>query len=297
MPKKIVITVGKLLLCAFVFYAGMILAGAVSTAAGLPVPDMPAGSDPAAMATALMVASLLVAVCLALLSARLAGNFVLRWLSLVLLVCMAYGVNTYLEASIFTAYSADSSINVIMSLLAGLVGGAAAAWLFPPINRPGPFRAIAASFFQQFGSAGWIWRCLTAIAAFPAIYYFFGSLISPIVLPYYQQGGELMIPGLRTLLPVLLLRSIFFLVSSFMIVAAWGKTRLSLTLSLGVAMFMLVGGIGMLLGSFLPMVLRVVHSFEILADSMCYAAVLALLFRSRKVEPQMQPDELGLKSI
>ncbi len=82
MPKKIVVTIGKLLLCAFAFYFGMVLAGAISAAAGMAMPVMPAGFDPAGMQTALMGASLLVAICLALLSTRMAGNFVLRWLSL-----------------------------------------------------------------------------------------------------------------------------------------------------------------------------------------------------------------------
>ncbi len=34
LPKKIVVTIGKLLLCAFAFYFGMALAGAISAAAG-----------------------------------------------------------------------------------------------------------------------------------------------------------------------------------------------------------------------------------------------------------------------
>ncbi len=105
-----------------------------------------------------------------------------------------------------------------------------------------------------------------------------------------------MIPALGTLLPVLFLRSIFFLVSSFMILVTWGKTRLWLWLSLSVAMFMLVGGIGMLLGSFLPNILRVVHSFEILADSLAYVGALVLLFRSARVKPQVQPGKVGWRA-
>jgi hypothetical protein len=297
MIKKIFLTPVKILFCAFAFYFGNILGGVLFKVAGLPMPDIPAGSDPASVQTALMFASLLVAVCLALLSGRLAGNFILRWLSLAALVWLAYGVNTYLEAKIFTTYAAASMITVIMSLLAGLSGGAAAAWLFSPAGKTESFLTNTAPFFGQFGHTGWIWRCLAAIGAFPAIYYFFGSLISPIVLPFYQQqGGSLVIPGLGTLLPVLFLRSFIFLVSCFMVVAAWQKTRISLFLSLGVTMFVLVGGIALLIGSFLPAILRVVHSFEILADSFSYAAVLVLLFRSGNVQPKLDAKKLGLKA-
>ena len=280
MIKKILVTLAKLLLCGGAFYSGIILGGGLWGAAGLPMPDMPAGSNPAAIQTAMMFSSLLAAACLAFLSARLAVNFILRWLSLAALVGLAYGVNNYLEARIFTTYSAASPVTVLMAVMSGLAGGAAAAWLFPSRAKPEPLRVASAPFFRKFGGAGWAWRVLAAVAAFPVIYYLFGMLISPIVLPYYQQAGSgLTIPGLGTLLPVLFLRSFFFLAASFMIVAAWGKTRLSLALGLGLTMFMLVGGIGLLVASFLPGVLRVVHSFEILADSLCYVTALVLLFR------------------
>jgi hypothetical protein len=296
MLKKIIVIPGKLLLCAVAFYFGMMLGGALSVAAGLPIPAMPAGADAATVQTALMFASLPVAICLAFLSSRLSLNFVLRWLCLAALVWLAYGVNTYLEASIFTTYGGASLINMITSLGAALVGGAAAAWLFPPASKSIPFSSFAGAFFKQYNSIGWVWRILAAIVAFPVIYYLFGSLISPIVMPYYQQqGGELVIPGLGVLLPVLFLRSVIFLASCFMILAAWRTTRLSLALWLGAAMFMLVGGIGLLVGSFLPTILRVVHSFEILADSFSYAAVLVLLFRSAKVAPHVQADKVGWK--
>jgi hypothetical protein len=296
MIKKILFTPVKVLFCAFAFYFGNILGGIMVRVVGLPMPDMPAGANAATVQMMLMFASVFVAVCLAFLSSHLAGNFILRWLSLAALVWLAYGVNTYLEASIFTTYAAASMITVIMSLLAGLSGGAAAAWLFSPVGKPEPARNNTTPFFRQFRTSGWIWRSLAAIGAFPAIYYFFGSLISPIVLPYYQQqGGSLVIPGLGTLLPVLFLRSLIFLISCIMILAGWKKTRLSLFLSLGVTMFILVGGIELLIGSFLPAILRVVHSFEILADSLSYAAVLVLLFRSGRMEPQMDADKIEWK--
>jgi hypothetical protein len=298
MIKKIFVTLGKLLFCAFAFYFGNILGGILSSAAGLPMPEMPAGSDAATIQTALMFASGLVAVCLALLSRRLAKNFVLRWLSMAALVWLAYGVNTYLEAKMFTTYASASIITIMMSLMAGLSSGAAAAWLFAPVVKSEPIRTNLAPFFRQFTRTGWVWRCLAAIAAFPAIYYFFGSLISPIVLPYYQQpGGSLVIPALGTLLPVLFLRSFIFLVSCFMILATWQDTRLSLFLILGATMFMLVGGIGMLLGSFLPAFLRMVHSVEILADSLSYVAVLTWLFRSGMVKLPVGTEKIELKAV
>jgi hypothetical protein len=280
MFKKIVVTVGKLILCALAFYVGFILGGIFSAAAGFPTPEMPAGAVAATVQTALMISGFPVAICLALLSSRISLKFTPRWLSLAALVWLAYGVNTYLEANIFTTYGSASLINVITSLGAGLLGGAAVAWFFPPAYQPEPLWITVATFFRRYRSSDCAWRFLAAIVAFPVIYYFFGWLISPIVVPYYQQqGGSLVIPSLGILLPVLFFRSSIFLVSCFMVLVAWRSTRFSLALSLGAAMFMLVGGIGLMVASFLPAILRVVHSFEILADSLCYAIALSLLFR------------------
>jgi hypothetical protein len=52
---------------------------------------------------------------------------------------------------------------------------------------------------------------------------------------------------------------------------------------------MLVGGIGLLVGSFLPTILRVVHGLEILADSLCYTVVLSFLFCAREKVIGKQP--------
>ncbi len=151
MLRKIVVTVGKLILCTFAFYFGFLLGAVLAGVAGIAMPDLPAGADAATVQKALQLASLLVAVCLAFLSPRLSANFFLRWLSMAALVWLAYGVNTYLEASIFTAYGVASSINVITSLGAGLFSGAAAAWVFPPVEKPAPFRSIAVPFFSSSG--------------------------------------------------------------------------------------------------------------------------------------------------
>lgn len=50
-----------------------------------------------------------------------------------------------------------------------------------------------------------------------------------------------------------------------------------LFLTLGLAMFILVGGIGMIEAYWLPSVLRITHSLEIFADEMVYAGALVLL--------------------
>jgi hypothetical protein len=75
------------------------------------------------------------------------------------------------------------------------------------------------------------------------------------------------------------LRSLLFLLACLPVLIAWQKSRRSLLLSLGWALFVLVGLLNLLQAIWLPATLRLVHTLEILADSFVYAWVLVMLFR------------------
>jgi hypothetical protein len=117
-----------------------------------------------------------------------------------------------------------------------------------------------------------------AAVAFMPIYLFFGQMVVPFTYDYYlQQMAGLTAPAWGQILPVLLLRSLLFLAASLPVLVTWGRSRLSLVLSLGFALFLLVGGLGLVGGYWLPLEVRLFHGVEILADSLVYAWVLVLL--------------------
>jgi hypothetical protein len=117
-----------------------------------------------------------------------------------------------------------------------------------------------------------------AFWAFPLVYYGFGSLIAPLVLDYYRQGiAELAMPDMARLVPVLLLRSLLFLLVCLPILITWQQSHWRLLVTLGLVLFMLVGGVNLLQAYWFPPILRVVHSLEILADEFVYAGALVML--------------------
>jgi hypothetical protein len=227
MIKKIFVLSGKILLSALALYAGMILGAMLAGMAQLPIPEIPAGADPASLQQYLLLSDLVMAASLAWLSSRMQGSFLSRWLSLAFLVWIAYGVNTTLEAAIFTNYSAASLFTVVMNLASSLAGAATVVAFIHPVNGNKSFLNQIKPFFAQFNRRQWVWRALAGLLAFPAVYYLFGSLIAPIVLPYYQQNvAGLAIPSLSVLLPVLFLRGVLFLASCLPVVIAWNGSRL-----------------------------------------------------------------------
>jgi hypothetical protein len=127
--------------------------------------------------------------------------------------------------------------------------------------------------------SAWSWRIVSGWLAWPAVYLLFGMCIAPIVTPYYSAGfAGLRIPTLGVVVTTQLIRSLPFLITSLFFVALWQGSRRGLWLALGLAHAFTVGFYGLVGATFLPMVLRAVHSVEITCDSFAYAGLLVLLF-------------------
>ena len=276
----------KIPVCGLLFFIGLMPGAQLAGLIGLATPAMPAGADQATIAQFTMLASLILALGLAFVSRGLPGKFLLRWLILFFFTWIAYAVNNYFEAAIFSTMSAASLYAVVVFLPGSLLCSAGVAWLFPPKIQNANFIDQVRTFFKGRSLAGWAWRFLSAFMAFPLAYYLFGSLIAPIVLPYYQQGvSELALPGWNQILPVLAIRSVLFLLACLPIIIAWNLPKRSLFVTLGIALFILVGGISMLEAYWLLPVLRVTHTLEIFADEMVYAGTLTLLLGRPMTQP------------
>ncbi|MBN1451786.1 MAG: hypothetical protein JW963_12285 [Anaerolineales bacterium] len=273
----------KIPLCALAFYGGTILGGMVATLTGLPTPAMPAGADQMVLGQYLLLVSLILAIALAFLARKLAGGFLARWLVLAFLVWIAHAVNNVIEGAIFTSMAAVSLFTVVLYGFASLLCGAVASWLFPPQSRGDGFIGCAKTLFARYNAVGWSWRALAALLAFPLIYLAFGCLISPLVADYYADGlFGLELPSWSQILPILLLRSLFFLFACLPVLILWQNSHRGLFLTLGLILFLLVGGLSMLQAYWLPVPLRLIHSLEILVDELVYTAVLLVLYRAPK---------------
>lgn len=277
----------KLPLCGLIFFFGFIPGGQLASWMGFSTPDLPAGTDQTTIAQFTLLGSLILALGLSALARGLSGGFLSRWLILFFFTWIAYGVNTYFEAAIFSTLSAATLYTVVLYLPSSLLCSAAVVWLFPPDVPRVSFFTQAKIFFADRTPGSWAWRLLAAFLAFPLAYYFFGRLISPIVLPYYEQRtNELALPGWDQILPVLAIRSLLFLLVCLPILIAWNLSNDRLFLTLGLALFILVGGIAMLSAYWLPSVLRITHGLEIFADEMVYTGALILLLGKHATQPE-----------
>ena len=274
-------TVGKIILGGFAFYIGIILGSMLATLLGMGMPPMPPGVNQATLMIYSLLGSFILAGALGFVSLRLSGDFLTRWLILAFLTWIVYGVNTYLEAAIFTTMTGPAVL--IMYLVSSVLCAAAMSALFRPKEQGGGFLVRMKSFFARRSVAEWGWRFLLAFLAFPVAYIVFGLMVQPFTYEFYvQQQMGLTAPGWDQILPVLALRSFLFLLAVLPVLVTWKLSRKSLFITLGIALFLLVGGLSMISAIWYTPVVRIAHSLEILADSFVHAGALVYLLLKHK---------------
>jgi hypothetical protein len=266
--------------CVLALFVGQTLGVALVSAVGLELMPSPVAVDEGLQTVLFFAAAIAIAVALAGMAVGLAGRWWERGAILAAFIYGVYGVGNAIEASIFTTLGGELAL-VVMHLPPAVLGALAVALLFgaPSDER---FGESAAAFFSRWKPGKLAARLGLALLAFPAIYFLFGMMIAPIVTPQYEQLDFLVIPPLQTLLTVIFTRSALLLLVSLPVIVAWRESRGRLILGLGLGHFVAVGLAGLIQATFFPAVLRWTHGVEILADSICYAAVLAWLFLPRR---------------
>jgi hypothetical protein len=254
------------------FAAGTMVSGMITSMLHIATIQPPKGVAMESLFAALLLSSPLLVIGIAPIASGLGRGFASRWLAIFLFLYITIGVNTVLEAKIFSNMIMGSVwVMFVHYITPCLVTAAAVAWCF---GSKDTVRGL-----PRFTAAGWAWRIAAAWLAFPVIYWTFGMCVAPFVLPYYNAGvAGLRIPPVSVILEMQLLRSPMFLVPSLALIALWTRSRRSLIVTLGIAHAILVGIYGLAQATFFPMTLRIAHSIEISFDSFAYAVVLVWLF-------------------
>jgi hypothetical protein len=270
---------GKIVVCSLMFIPGIVIGGLVVSIMRLPAPVMPDGVDSSAAFGYLMLGTPILVTALAALSKGLQTRFLPRALILSIFAWVAYTLNTVIESLAFTATSPANALYTAISFLFPCIfSGAAVAWLF----NPGRGEASVRDFFRRKSIRSWAWRLTIAAIAFIPVYLIFGTLVAPLTEAYFQQGlYGLQQPGWDEILVVLSLRSLMFFLVCLPVVMLWQCSPQSLFFRLGFALFVLVGFLYMLSAYYMPLVIRIPHTLEILADSFAYAGMLVLLLAKR----------------
>jgi hypothetical protein len=277
--KQLLVYLGKLLLCSLAFILGAVSGGVVAALLGLRQPPMPEGVDSSLAFLLLLLESPVMALALALAARGLGGGLLPRAIALSFFTWVVYTLNTVIESVAFTSTTVEGALFTTVSfLLPSIFCATAAAWLFPPVENESSLDTMVRAFFSGRTAGAWAWRVAVAAVVFVPIYLVFGSLVAPLTAQYFQESMYgLRLPSQEEILVVLLARSGLFLLACLPIIIVWRRSRQSLFLNLGFALFVLVGFLYMLGAYYMPLTVRVPHTLEILADSFTHAGLLVVL--------------------
>ena len=197
----------------------------------------------------------------------------LVWLELLVVEFL----NNYVEAYFFTNMFDKAAVLVqsVASALTSSVVAATAATLLLGYGKAGITASLKAHFSTRRRSS-WILRIAVGSVAYFPIYFFFGALIGPFVLPYYNNPSfGLRIPPFTVIIPVELFRGFVYTLVLLPLLATVVGGRVTKFIALA-AMLYIPGGLIALLGNpLLPAAIIPFHALEILADSIVYGFVLS----------------------
>lgn len=267
----------KIPVLAAVYFVSKSASAALVTSMGLRFPEMP-GHEWAPILD--FLGGTVLVVCLVFLARGIGGTLNKRWLILLAFTFFSFVINNQIEAAVFTTFHEVPTMLLFFFFPSVVVTGVTVALVKASYDQ----NALE-SVFANRSLQSWWWRLLVAWFAFPVIYYFFGALIYPFVADVYaQQDSGLRVPAQVVVLGAAIVRSLLFLVGAIPILMNWKLSRRSLVLSLAATLAAMVGVAGMFENTWMPTQLKIVHSLEIIADSLVHAWVLvALLVPKQKV--------------
>jgi hypothetical protein len=200
-------------------------------------------------------------------------------ISLVLFVVGRF--SNYVEGVFFTTMFANLSVltgAVVLSLVLSFVEGGLAAVLLLPESHEGSLFAELSTYFSERRWSSWVWRILLASVAYFPIYFFFGMLISPFVMPYYSDPSlGLKIPLFAVMIPVELFRGLLYVIIMLGVFSTIRAKRWTMAAIVGLVLYVPGGLVPLMSEHTLPPQIVPFHMIEIFADSIVYGIVLTRL--------------------
>jgi len=206
---------------------------------------------------------------------------VVTWLSLFVIHLFNNMLEGYFFSNVFSTVSVFVS-GVLFSLLITLVEALIAGVLFAAERPERRLIPELSNYFAERTHTSSLWRIAVASAAYFPVYFAFGVLISPFVIPYYTDPSlGLVIPPFTVIIPLELLRGFLYVVALLPIIATIKETRR--TVYFGVVSLLYIPGalVPLMVQPLLPVNIVPIHAVEILADSIVHGAVITRLLARR----------------
>jgi hypothetical protein len=273
--------VGRSLIVGVGFAFALMIGGMTMNILALSMPSPGRQPKPFQSVVSSLIAGTLIGLALGPLGSRLNLPLLGRACLWVLLLLVLNGAINSIEAVFFTTLPVPQLGSSLAILAIGQIAVALMLTLLfrPQHTRPGLLTRVSETLAQRTG-VSWAWRFGLAAISYVPIYFAFGIIVAPIVLPYYNNpdlGLNLTVPGIGVILPLEIVRGLFYALTVFPLIAVLRGSYWSKAFWVGLTIAVL--------GSWVPMlqvvdwtpVLRLAHGLEITADAFVQGFVLTWL--------------------
>jgi len=214
---------GRSLIVGVGFAFALMIGGMTMNILGLPLPLLGKQPRPFQSLVSSLIAGALMGLTLGPLSSRLRLSLFGRACLWLLLLLVLNSVINMIEALFFTTIPHTQLASSLAILAFGQIAVAVLlALLFRPDQTgPGLLTRLSETLAQRT-AASWAWRFGLASLSYLPIYYMFGMIVAPFVLPYYDNpdlGLSLTVPGIGVILPLEIGRGFLYAVTLFPLIA------------------------------------------------------------------------------
>lgn len=286
MNKKVT-NVLKFFSILFVISISLMLSGILIQLIGLENP-LPEGSNSTLIFILSFIGFIFIVTILILVNTRIKGNALSRILILSTLFYVTYIVLTLIEGIMFTTISTLGGIltPLIIFILPVIASSILIVYLFPGSNKETTIFSNIKYFLSRRKLKSWIIRFFIVWLSFILIYLGIGSLIAPIVNPYYELGiSGLVLPSLWQIIALQMIRSLIMIPLVLFVVSSWDGSNKEFLLIFSITLYILIGFFPLLLTYWLPIELLIIHNIEILIDSLLFGLVVGYILVKKNILP------------
>ncbi|MFW9966692.1 MAG: hypothetical protein ACFFEA_06005 [Candidatus Thorarchaeota archaeon] len=167
---------------------------------------------------------------------------------------------------------------VVFGLILTLPTAIAASYLFNPVGDFRSFGDMRREYFAGWPSSQYAIRFVIASMLWLAIYFIIGSIIAPLVLPYYTDGSvgyNLTLPSIEIVILLQTVRGFIYAISFLPIVISTNLDKKKLALIM-VGLLYVAGALAVfVISEQFPVFLRLIHGIELFVDSLIAGIVMA----------------------
>lgn len=188
------------------------------------------------------------------------------------------------EGLFYSSFESLSALTFFSAFMVSLVEAVSATVIFGKREFQNSIIVMISEYFHSRNLLSWIWRIILSSMVYLPVYFLFGAMASPFVMPYYRNPVYgLTIPPFSVIIPLEIVRGFLYTIAFLPFFAVLRK-NFKRTASIVIFVLLIPGALIPFFSAInkLPLGIAPYHTVELLADSVIYGFILTKLLFIKK---------------